>query len=366
MQSARKTTKAVIGRPWPNGVSGNRPKGALLQPRTDAILPHDQTASLPNLVTENTQAKTLAILCRREMAVLHCPVCGTRDWRGAHKVRGASISQCGQCGLLGTTDFLTKATATDGLYGTSPEHHIEYRKHYLPRRLPAYERVMPMLERFRKTGRLLEIGCSYGYFLEAAHRAGWRAEGVEISSYATEVARSKGFEIHQGELQTLALDRGSYDVIAMWDVIEHLTNPGEIVKRCRELLSSGGALVARTPNAHALAAGGGLLGFAYRQLVYPANTPEHVFHFTPESLSLLLRKTGFATVETDSYGGWEERIISGRNFCVRLGRKLIMRCALHRQWPYEFVITALKDCSRPRSAWRRKVLKVAQKTRATR
>jgi 2-polyprenyl-3-methyl-5-hydroxy-6-metoxy-1,4-benzoquinol methylase len=201
---------------------------------------------------------------------------------------------------------------------------------------------MPCLERFRDTGRLLEIGCSYGYFLETARRAGWRAEGVEISGYASEVARSKGFEIHQAELKTLALHRGSYDVIAMWDVIEHLIDPAEVVALCRDLLRSGGALVARTPNAHALAGRGGLPGLVYRHFTYPANTPEHVFHFTPENLSSLLRNKGFERVEIDDYGGWEERIISGRNAIVRMGRSLIMRYALFRQWPYEFVVTGVK------------------------
>jgi 2-polyprenyl-3-methyl-5-hydroxy-6-metoxy-1,4-benzoquinol methylase len=211
------------------------------------------------------------------------------------------------------------------------------------RRQPMYERVMPSLEHFRKTGRLLEIGCSYGYFLEMARSFGWRAEGVEISGYASEVARSKGFEIHQGELQTLALDPGSYDVIVMWDVIEHLLNPAVVVERCADLLMPGGVVVARTPNARALGTTGGLLGLAYKQLAYPANTPEHVFHFTPESLSSLLRKKGFGRVETDEYGGWEERIISGRNVGVRMGRYLIMRYAIYRQWPYEFLITAVKE-----------------------
>jgi len=274
--------------------------------------------------------------------LLRCPICCQQDWKHVHRVRGASISKCVQCGLLGTTDFLTGVNTTQGIYETSPEHHLVYRQQYMDRRQPMYERVMPSLERFRKTGRLLEVGCSYGYFLEVARRAGWRAEGVEISGYAAGVASSKGFEIHQGELQALALDPGSYDVIVMWDVIEHLLNPAEVVERCAELLLPGGALIARTPNGHALGTRGGLPGLAYRQLAYPANTPEHVFHFTPESLSSLLRKKGFERVETDNYEGWEERIISGRNAIVRMGRRLIMRYALFRGWPYEFLIMGMK------------------------
>jgi len=212
----------------------------------------------------------------------------------------------------------------------------------MDRRQPMYERVMPSLERFRKTGRLLEIGCLYGYFLEVARRSGWRAEGVEISGYAAGVARAKGFEIHRGELQTLALDQGSYDVIAMWDVIEHLTDVAEIVKCCATLLRPSGALIARTPDARALLFTDGFMGAAYRHLAYPANTAEHVFHFTPETLSALMAKAGLREVEIDAGGGWEERVVSGRNSVVRAGRHLILRYAHAKGWPYEFVITAVK------------------------
>src|SRR5882724_224888 len=124
---------------------------------------------------------------------LRCPICCQQDWKHVQTVRGASISRCAQCGLLGTTNFLNGVNSTDGIYETSPEHHLVYRQQYMNRRQPMHERVMPSFERFRKTGRLLEIGCSYGYFLETARRSGWIAEGVEISGYAAGVARSKGF-----------------------------------------------------------------------------------------------------------------------------------------------------------------------------
>jgi len=84
------------------------------------------------------------------------------------------------------------------------------------------------------------------------------------------------------------------------------------------------------------------VGAAYRHLAYPANTREHVFHFTPETLSALMVKVGLREVEIDVGGGWEERVVSGRNSVVRVGRHLIFRYAYAKGWPYEFVITAIK------------------------
>lgn len=278
----------------------------------------------------------------KSRCILVCPVCAKKDWEYLQRIRRKWICNCNHCGLLATADFLTGVNTTERLYETSSTHHSEYEKVYAPYRSRMYERVLPHLERFRQTNRILELGCSYGHFLEAARLAAWDAEGVEVSKYACEAARSRGFSVHYGEPKGSSLVSSNYDVIVMWDVIEHLTDPSGVIDRCAELLRPGGAFVARTPDGHALAREGGLARLAYRQLVYPSNPQEHVFHFTPEDLTRLLKRKGFHEFDIDKYGGWEERIISGRNLFVRAGRHAIMRYALHRRWPYEFSITAVK------------------------
>jgi len=294
------------------------------------------------IVREDSSAEAPAVATRRSADALVCPICNTRDWEYARWIRGAWISKCVHCGLLGTTDFLKGFSTIQGLYETPPEHHTDYREQYLSARLALYERVILKFERFRKKGLLLEIGCSYGYFLERARQASWNAEGVEISHYACQVSRSKGFKVYQNDLRDLSLTAESFDVITMWDVIEHLTDVAEIVKCCAMLLRPGGALIARTPDARALLFTDGFMGAAYRHLAYPANTAEHVFHFTPETLSALMAKAGLQEAEIDARGGWEECVVSGRNSVVRVGRQLILRHAFSKGWPYEFVITAVK------------------------
>jgi len=228
------------------------------------------------------------------------------------------------------------------LYDVTPQNYEEYRKYYLESRLAFYKRILPELNRFVRTARLLEVGSGYGYFLEMVSQAGWEAEGVEISNYACQVARSRGCKVHQKDLLSVPLVSESYDVITMWDVIEHLTNVGEIVERCAALLRPGGALIARTPDGRALRHTRGFLKAAYRHLAYPANTAEHVFHFTPETLSLLMARKDFPEVEIVTKGPWEECPVSGRNRMVRFGRHFILHHAYANEWPYEFVITAVK------------------------
>lgn len=271
-----------------------------------------------------------------------CPLCGGRNWKPSGTVRGVWLWRCVKCGLLGTSSFLEGNRNAETLYDLTAEDYSTYRDQYLRSRLAVYGREVGRLERFRTTGRLLEIGCGYGYFLETASRLGWNSEGVEISGYACEVARSRGCRVHHCELQDAGLSLGSFDVIVMWDVIEHFPAPREIVRRCASLLRSGGALVVRTPDARALAPSLGLIRAAYRHLVYPANTAEHVFHFTPGNLFEIMREVGFGRIEVNLDNGWRERVISGNNGWVRAFRWVIMRYAYARGWPYEFVLTAIK------------------------
>src|SRR5271170_85371 len=148
--------------------------------------------------------------CARSL--LSCPVCGCSDWRSASSVRRAPLSRCARCGLLGTTSFVARAETPDHLYDVDAENLAVYRKHYLPHRVAFYARLLPRLERFRQTGRLLEVGSGYGFFLEMASPAKWDCEGVEISAFCCEVARQRGCKVWRGQLADACLRAGTYDV----------------------------------------------------------------------------------------------------------------------------------------------------------
>jgi 2-polyprenyl-3-methyl-5-hydroxy-6-metoxy-1,4-benzoquinol methylase len=179
-----------------------------------------------------------------------------------------------------------------------------------------------------------------------ASRSGWNAVGVEISRYACEVAQSRGCRTYNCDIWNAPLGKESFDVIIMWDVIEHFPNPNEILRQCVRILRPGGALFIKTPDARALISLSSPIRYIYRNFVYPANTTEHVFHFTPESLSALVREIGMDPIEVDldSEGrDWKTRVISGNNQLVRCIRWGVMRFAFARGWPYEFVLTAVKE-----------------------
>jgi 2-polyprenyl-3-methyl-5-hydroxy-6-metoxy-1,4-benzoquinol methylase len=276
---------------------------------------------------------------------VHCPICWGLEWKKKLYVRSASISQCDNCGLLATTDFLNKDINTETFYDTTPEQYSLYCRQYLPGRLRSYEIGITKIERFRQLGNLLEVGSGFGFFLDMASRSRWNAVGVEISRIACEVALSRGCKVYNCDIRNASLAIDSFDVIVMWDVIEHFQNPKEIIRQCVQFLRPGGALFIKTPDARALNLLSSPIHNIYRNYVYPANTAEHVFHFTPESLSTLVREASIGAIEVDfdSEGGdWRTRVISGNNQLIRCIRWAVMRYAFAHGWPYEFVLTAIK------------------------
>jgi 2-polyprenyl-3-methyl-5-hydroxy-6-metoxy-1,4-benzoquinol methylase len=139
-------------------------------------------------------------------------------------------------------------------------------------------------------GRMLEIGCSYGALLKAFQDQGWQADGVEIDGRAAEFARSQyGLNVIEGTLeQTQAMLRPPYDVVMMYHVVEHIVDPLAFCRLVRTMMSDRGVLVLKTPNATSTASRrtGGWWEWAL--------APEHVHLYSPTSLEMLLRQTGFA------------------------------------------------------------------------
>jgi len=99
-------------------------------------------------------------------------------------------------------------------------------------------------------GRLLDVGCGAGQFLEFAAGRGWSdLEGIELSPLAAARARkASGATIHEVEFAAARLETGSFSAISLWDVFEHLRDPRAAIRRSFELLRPGGVLMIGTPN----------------------------------------------------------------------------------------------------------------------
>lgn len=97
-------------------------------------------------------------------------------------------------------------------------------------------------------GRVLDIGCAMGFFLAACEEKGFETFGVELSEFCQEHWKAKTSHVHWGTLETASFENGFFDLITLWDVIEHVPDPRLLLSICARLLKPGGGLVLMTPN----------------------------------------------------------------------------------------------------------------------
>jgi SAM-dependent methyltransferase len=164
------------------------------------------------------------------------------------------------------------------------------------------------LKRFVAGGRLLEIGCSTGELLAAANSS-FAAVGVEADERNSLVARAGGLDCFNGTLADAGFPDRSFDAAAMYHVIEHFPSPRAELRELRRVIKAGGWLVIETPNIGAVWFR--LLGARWRQFI-----PDHLFFFTPQTITRLCEESGFEVRELRSAG----KAMSVRLFINRLGR----------------------------------------------
>jgi 2-polyprenyl-3-methyl-5-hydroxy-6-metoxy-1,4-benzoquinol methylase len=205
-----------------------------------------------------------------------------------------TIVRCRDCGLVYTNPH-RKASAilhnyeevVDNLYVEEREGRVLT----FQRNLRPLEELMPPVQ----GRRLLDVGCHVGVFLEIAQERGWEARGVEPSRWAAREARSKGLRVIEGTLDHAHLADESFDVITLWDVVEHLTDPLKELRESYRLLKKGGLICIHTMNIESPLAR--LMGSRWPWLM-----EMHLYYFSPRTLGEMLRKAGFTVVKMVNQG----------------------------------------------------------------
>jgi 2-polyprenyl-3-methyl-5-hydroxy-6-metoxy-1,4-benzoquinol methylase len=178
------------------------------------------------------------------------------------------------------------------------------------------EEIMPM------PGRLLDVGCGYGFFLGEMVQRGWQAEGIEISATGLNYARNTlGLNVSDTPLPRPDWQDNCYDVITLFYVIEHLQDPKSVLREARRLLRRDGLLLLRWPHTAPIAAL--MRPWADRLKLYQA--PSHLFDFSPLTLYKILDQSGFHEIRT-TVCGWTRPTTRGAQLAAwifgSLGEKL--------------------------------------------
>jgi 2-polyprenyl-3-methyl-5-hydroxy-6-metoxy-1,4-benzoquinol methylase len=153
-----------------------------------------------------------------------------------------------------------------------------------------------------RSGRLLDMGCGLGFFLKRVDEAGgWEGVGCEVSAAAVRFALEKLHlkDVVCSRLERAPLPDNSFDIITMWDVIDHIPRPDALLVRCHSLLRGGGFCFLRTPNVRVQ-----LARSRVKQLVKGVRpglkylqAQDHLHHYSPASITRLLQRNGFTDVE---------------------------------------------------------------------
>lgn len=221
-----------------------------------------------------------------------CPACGLERSHFAFTAAGFVHVRCSRCATL----FVAELPPPERVEATylAPDYHSSAAGQELRMRAEADARAQVL----RKFGcrDVLEVGCGPGHFLDAVRELGMRVEGVDRARTAAG-PRARGHTIHDCWLQDLAPVAARFDAVAMWEVIEHVPDPKDMLVHARKWLRPGGFLALSTPSSSGLPARA--LGARF-PMVCP---PDHLALFSRRGLTALLTGAGFDPVRWTSFSG---------------------------------------------------------------
>jgi 2-polyprenyl-3-methyl-5-hydroxy-6-metoxy-1,4-benzoquinol methylase len=233
-----------------------------------------------------------------------CDLCGASKHTPIVVENGYPIVRCSSCGFVYVNQIpeVEDGKVVGEYYAGTLEEIEAGRARYES----VSEFLLREIGRYSTPGSLLDVGCGYGFFLEAARNAGWDVFGTDLSEIAVAHAKETlGLnQVICADLSPNLFDGRRFDAINLTNVLEHVPSPSRTLEACYRLLSDGGILTIRVPNMNfarlrhrtlpilkAIKLGkGGELSYL------SSEPPIHLSGFTPDTLTKYFDKTGFATL----------------------------------------------------------------------
>jgi len=246
------------------------------------------------------------------LTTIACPLCGGRDFAVVRKAdypdhmsvdefakafQASSdhrlmdqLVECRSCSLVYVNPRVDESILLAGYQDAVDPEFVSKNQD----RIRTFERTLrPILKTLNipSNKRILDVGCAGGAFLVAAKNCGLQPIGIEPSRWMADYGRSQyGVEIHQGILEAGRFPTASFDMVSMWDVIEHVTKPAEVLKTISDVLVPEGILLINYPDYGSWAAR--LMGGKW-----PFLLSVHLLYYTRATMVEQLRRAGFQTLQ---------------------------------------------------------------------
>ena len=217
-----------------------------------------------------------------------CVVCDQQAARPLYRVNGFDIVEC-SCGLARTllpSDFDPASIYTEAYFhGGHRDGYADYEGSGDELR-HEFRRILGALQQHVSGGNLIELGCAFGFFLDEAREA-FTTVGVEISDHAREMCTRRGLDVVRELTPELLASRGPFDAAVMLDVLEHLQDPGDVLAQLHGSMRPGAQLLLTTGDY------GSLLARAMGKRWRLMTPPQHLWFFSPKTVTALLERHGF-------------------------------------------------------------------------
>jgi 2-polyprenyl-3-methyl-5-hydroxy-6-metoxy-1,4-benzoquinol methylase len=197
------------------------------------------------------------------------------------------LVKCKNCGLKFVNPRIKSKIIVDSYSKGSDEVFVSQAK----AREKTFDNSLSYIEKFAKIrGKVLDVGTAGGSFLSAAKNRGWEVYGCEPNKWlANWGTKNYGFKISSGTIFEQKYKSSFFDLVTLWDVIEHTPDPKKVLKECNRVMKPGSFLVVNYPEI-----GSWLARLMGRKWLFL--TSVHLYYFTPKTMSNLLKEAGFEII----------------------------------------------------------------------
>jgi len=216
-----------------------------------------------------------------------CPTCNYQPDHPLFVKNRGEYAYCPECDHVFLLNPLTDQKLIQ-FYTDYPTSSLEWHQNESDFYSRIYQRGIELFGPHRSGDRLLDIGCSSGYFLSIAAQQGYDAFGIEPNSQEARYALMNGINVVGSTIDDLSAAKGSFDVITLWDVLEHIRNPVDYLSTLRSLLNKRGLVFVQVPTSDSLAAR------ILRDKCNMFDGIEHLTLFSSRSLDAAFQNSGFS------------------------------------------------------------------------
>ncbi|NQU73715.1 MAG: class I SAM-dependent methyltransferase [Candidatus Omnitrophica bacterium] len=233
-----------------------------------------------------------------------CKHCGERACKVVATLRNVCIVKCTKCNLT----FVNKGKDIDCDKDYFSDYDLDkYVSYYQNFRENSFRKHLKAIEKYTQKGSILDVGCSFGWFLNTARDLGWQPFGIEPAKEVADIARKKyNMTILQGNIESIDAFGTNFQVVTLWNALEHMAEPQHVLRRLHDKLYPGGFLVIAVPNIEGLISriaflayklSLGKVKFPLEQLYQVDNPCMHLFHYSANTLSSMLESCNFKVTQ---------------------------------------------------------------------